>query len=82
MTDVFDITDLKPESLHAVINAAALLSNVGEAMGRNLAKPDLQQELLKKGPLCVVSALFGIDALLMARMCSATRGFQTGVCKR
>ena len=48
MTDVFDITDLKPESLHAVIKSAALLSDLGEALGWNLPEPvDLQALLLQ-----------------------------------
>jgi hypothetical protein len=36
MTEVFDISDLKPECLHAVIKTAALLSDMGEIMALTL----------------------------------------------
>jgi hypothetical protein len=32
LADFFDICDLKPECLHAVIKEAALLSNMGETI--------------------------------------------------
>jgi hypothetical protein len=46
MTEVFDIADLKPEGLHAVIKTTQLLSDLGEAMAWCLDKPvDLQAKL-------------------------------------
>jgi hypothetical protein len=36
MTEVFEVSDLKPECLHAVIKTAALLSNMGEIMALTL----------------------------------------------
>jgi hypothetical protein len=46
MTEVFDIADVKPEGLHAVIKTTQLLSDLGEAMAWCLDKPvDLQAKL-------------------------------------
>lgn len=46
MMEVFDIADLKPEGLHAVIKRTHLLSDLGEAMAWCLDKPvDLQAKL-------------------------------------
>ena len=49
MTAVIDIKELKPESLHAVIKTAALLSDLGEAIGYTMEpKVELQQLLERK----------------------------------
>jgi hypothetical protein len=48
MFDVFDITDLKPEALHALIKTVALLSDLSEAMGYMMDPPvDVRESLWK-----------------------------------
>jgi hypothetical protein len=48
MCDVFDITDLKPEALHALIKTVALLSDLSEAMGYMIDPPvDVRESLWK-----------------------------------
>lgn len=49
MTNVFDVQDLKPEALHAVIKTTQLLSDLGEAMAWSLPEPfDLQARLYEE----------------------------------
>jgi hypothetical protein len=50
LTSMFDIADLKPECLHAVIKSVALLADLGETLGLQLREPsELSVELDKEG---------------------------------
>jgi hypothetical protein len=50
LTGVFDIADLKPECLHAVIKSVALLADLGETLSLLLPTPiELAVELDKEG---------------------------------
>jgi hypothetical protein len=50
LTSIFDIADLKPECLHAVIKRVALLAGLGETLGLLLLGPiELSVELDKEG---------------------------------
>jgi hypothetical protein len=50
LTSIFDIADLKPECLHAVIKSVALLADLGETLGLLLPEPiELSVELEKEG---------------------------------
>jgi hypothetical protein len=50
LTSAFDIADLKPECLHAVIKSVALLADLGETLGLLLPEPiELSAELEKAG---------------------------------
>jgi hypothetical protein len=49
MTKVFDIADLKPEGLHAVIKTTQLLCDLGEMMAWSMDEPcDLQDMLYRE----------------------------------
>jgi hypothetical protein len=59
LTSIFDIIDLKPECLHAVIQSVALLAALGETLGLLLPEPiGLDKEGLHKPTSDMKSKMF------------------------